>query len=72
MHAIGFDHALSLLYVNKALFHLVYDHVVFSLVAPILKYSGQKCLTFVPGGWHCDDLTYHQGGRVLPWHSSHD
>lgn len=59
MHTTGADPALYLLYVRKALLHLVLDHVVFSLVAPIPRFSEQKCLTSIPGGWWCDGLCYY-------------
>lgn len=43
------DFAISLLYVSQILFHLVLDHVVFSLAIPIPRWNGQKCLEPSPG-----------------------
>lgn len=43
-HITGADLALSLFYVSEALFHPGPNCIVFSLVTPRPRCSGQKCL----------------------------
>lgn len=67
MSTIEANLAWSLLYVSEALFYPVLGGIVFLLATLIPRCSGHGVWTFLPGGWHCDNLISLQVLGALPW-----